>query len=535
MNLSRDQKSEAKPDEGNKFEGEVRLWDQMSLAGVGPPLFKRGYLVIDKVAVNVFLYLRNGITFLRAIKFECIDSAFKQPVGTIVSFKFTETPYPSTSETKELDHIKEVYLRTDTSTVTTFSIILKSKLNEAARSSKNAFGSSQKASASMSRPMNRTILGSNLNIRRQNLGSVLPILGAQNNYAVIPPTKPNETCYIKSADGFDTDRIKSDQNKTLFKKVHEDHIDEIKIHQRERSKPPPKRSVSGVSSRTRNKTKKLFLNDYKAPVRSTSANKSLSDCEMWIDEKEDGELFSTEDISKAKSDSKIDQERMDIDDEGSALNASLLTGLTNIGNTCYMNAVIQALRSLKIFRAACNQVKKLIKQNCHVIEASPEQLLPFYTKYEQLHSTPSSSELKECLDELRLTVMKEEKNEERLVMREQEDAHEFLVKFIDKIGTEMKQALEILDIQSEDPSYSSLTYKLIRKLACEKCKDNRPSDDEGNHFMLHFIGHQSEAPNMLSIASLFRNSLLAEMVSTRCPKCGHASALMTQEFAKLPK
>jgi hypothetical protein len=49
---------------------------------------------------------------------------------------------------------------------------------------------------------------------------------------------------------------------------------------------------------------------------------------MWIDEKEDGDvqLFSNEDISKAKLDSKIDQELMNIDDEGSALNSSLLTG-----------------------------------------------------------------------------------------------------------------------------------------------------------------------------------------------------------------
>jgi len=50
----------------------------------------------------------------------------------------------------------------------------------------------------------------------------------------------------------------------------------------------------------------------------------------------------------------------------------------------------------------------------------------------------------------------------------------------------MDAAIKTTNLELKSPSFESFTYKLSRRLICEKCGDCSLSEEVGTHFMLHF-------------------------------------------------
>ncbi|VDK69172.1 unnamed protein product [Litomosoides sigmodontis] len=179
-----------------------------------------------------------------------------------------------------------------------------------------------------------------------------------------------------------------------------------------------------------------------------------------------------------------------------------LKGFLNLGNSCYMNAVLQGLFHVEAFKDLLNVVPE--SSECSILSA----LKALQKNYEK-----AASAMKRCLLENVFKFL----GDERLEMTEQEDAQEFLTIILEKINFELESLSNNKNAEENSLSESVMSlssifgFELKHEITCNR---------------------NSVSP---SLQMLLENCLRSEVVEHICPRCNEKFATMSHEFRSLSK
>ncbi|XP_067004916.2 ubiquitin carboxyl-terminal hydrolase 3 isoform X2 [Anabrus simplex] len=130
-----------------------------------------------------------------------------------------------------------------------------------------------------------------------------------------------------------------------------------------------------------------------------------------------------------------------------------VVGLRNLGNTCFMNAVLQSLSNIEEFCYYFKQLPSLEKQN-----GNGRRIYPSTRSYKEVNDTVMAEELRKVLISLTQGGGKSAISPESLFLviwnvvprfrgYQQQDAHEFLRYMLDRVHTELLQLLPDISLK----------------------------------------------------------------------------------------
>ena len=206
-------------------------------------------------------------------------------------------------------------------------------------------------------------------------------------------------------------------------------------------------------------------------------------------------------------------------------------GLCNLGNTCYLNAVAQALSSLREFKASLKTMKQSVPAMCKgELFLRTTELLECTGSPVPTQSPFSPTQLRD-----RIAVSAPKYGEGG-----QQDAHEFFLEWVNQLHDEMlacsKQWAREDPAQSDEQAGLALATqqhfdsKLEKRLVCESCGDHKDRTEKFRGFSLGFgQGEWALLPVMLE--SYFEN----ERVDCKCDLCGCRSTRIEKTLTSAPR
>lgn len=205
-------------------------------------------------------------------------------------------------------------------------------------------------------------------------------------------------------------------------------------------------------------------------------------------------------------------------------------GLKNLGNTCYLNAVMQALCSLREFVGDLRNMPEVV---------------PTCSKGDLFQSTV------DILGQMSVATassgpLSPDRLRERIALAspmfataDQQDAHEFLLEYVNQLHDELLAArIKWLEtaVGADAEEKATLTTQAFmdseiqKRLVCEECGESR---EVSEHFRAHSLdirpGSACSLNNMLS------GYLASESVVATCDHCKGKTARMEQRLALAPR
>ncbi|XP_028597904.2 ubiquitin carboxyl-terminal hydrolase 37 isoform X1 [Podarcis muralis] len=223
-----------------------------------------------------------------------------------------------------------------------------------------------------------------------------------------------------------------------------------------------------------------------------------------------------------------------------------LQGFTNLGNTCYMNAILQSLFSIQSF------ANDLLKQNI------PWKKVPNNALIRRFTHLLAKKDV--CSPEVKKDLLKKVKNAisataERFSGYMQNDAHEFLSQCLDQLKEDVEKlnkTWKTEPISGEDsslgrisddlsatrvytcPVIANLEFEVQHSIICKMCGETVTKREQFNDLSIDFPRRKKLHPSR-SIQDSLDLFFRAEEIEYSCEKCNGKSALVTHKFSRFPR
>lgn len=218
-----------------------------------------------------------------------------------------------------------------------------------------------------------------------------------------------------------------------------------------------------------------------------------------------------------------------------------LQGFSNLGNTCYMNAILQSLFSLQSF------ANDLLKQGI------PWKKIPLNALIRRFAHLLVKKDI--CNSETKKDLLKKVKNAisataERFSGYMQNDAHEFLSQCLDQLKEDMEKLNKTWKTEptpgeesSPDtsatrvytcPVITNLEFEVQHSIICKACGETIPKKEQFNDLSIDLPRRKKPLPPR-SIQDSLDLFFRAEELEYSCEKCGGKCALVRHKFNRLPR
>ncbi|XP_012595691.1 ubiquitin carboxyl-terminal hydrolase 37 isoform X2 [Microcebus murinus] len=218
-----------------------------------------------------------------------------------------------------------------------------------------------------------------------------------------------------------------------------------------------------------------------------------------------------------------------------------LQGFSNLGNTCYMNAILQSLFSLQSF------ANDLLKQGI------PWKKIPLNALIRRFAHLLVKKDI--CNSETKKDLLKKVKNAisataERFSGYMQNDAHEFLSQCLDQLKEDMEKLNKTWksepfpgeeispDISATRvytcPVITNLEFEVQHSIICKACGEIIPKREQFNDLSIDLPRRKKPLPPR-SIQDSLDLFFRAEELEYSCEKCGGKCALVRHKFNRLPR
>nr|XP_002127688.1 ubiquitin carboxyl-terminal hydrolase 37 [Ciona intestinalis] len=212
-------------------------------------------------------------------------------------------------------------------------------------------------------------------------------------------------------------------------------------------------------------------------------------------------------------------------DSGNLLSTNHYGGFQNLGNTCYMNSVLQSLFRIPPFQHDLLYVKGKLNSRLY-----QDSLLVSMVNLMK-HSGNSCLEKGVLLRKFKRAISS---NALQFNGYAQHDAHEFLRLCLDVVQANVTQAnkemMEVVDC----PVVSNFSFKVKQQVTCVRCKSSSNTEEEFLDLPID-LQHRENNNSVMSLQNLVDLSFGLEEVEHKCDKCGHDKANVGRKISKLPR
>ncbi|XP_046543809.1 LOW QUALITY PROTEIN: ubiquitin carboxyl-terminal hydrolase 37-like [Haliotis rubra] len=214
-----------------------------------------------------------------------------------------------------------------------------------------------------------------------------------------------------------------------------------------------------------------------------------------------------------------------------------LLGFSNIGNTCYMNAILQSLFGLNPFS---NDLLYSFKKKGRSF--SPNSLYCSLARLVKIQRRPGSSDFnkRELLRNVKSAISGTAK---RFSGYQQHDAHEFLSQVLDQLKEEIVKFNKSTpsptrdpseDIDLVNPTLDNFEFEVLHTITCLKCDEEVAKSEQFNDLSLEMPqrSHQGYPKSLQDALDVF---LQQEEIDYTCAKCGHTKSKVKHKFTRIPR
>ncbi|XP_060075776.1 ubiquitin carboxyl-terminal hydrolase 37-like [Ylistrum balloti] len=214
-----------------------------------------------------------------------------------------------------------------------------------------------------------------------------------------------------------------------------------------------------------------------------------------------------------------------------------LQGFSNLGNTCYMNSILQSLFCLDTFS------NDLLFSNSRVMKSLHSQSL-YSALYKLLRSRTKTLPEHVRRDMLRNVKSAISTTAKRFSGYQQHDAHEFLGQVLDQLKEEVTKVSSSTpsphregsdgDTPYINPTVQNFEMEVLHSITCLHCQEVVTKAEQFNDLSVDMPrrrknGEQSSIQNALDL--FFRS----EAIEYTCEKCGSNKSEVTHKFTRLPR